>query len=185
MLMPHAIWLAREPTDMRRGIDTLTRLADEHLPSPLPPGTAVVFRQQKIYLRQGIDIPCSTLADWFGAVGAALKPLSDALRRDLLCQPVLQADETPLLLLNPEKGNSQKGYLWAYVSAAGSARPVVVYDCQPGRSGAYARAMLEGWQGTLVVDGYVGYRALFDEGGVTEAGCWAHVRRKFFDQYNN
>jgi transposase len=43
MLMPHAIWLAREPTDMRRGIDTLTRLASEHLPSPLPPGTAVVF----------------------------------------------------------------------------------------------------------------------------------------------
>ncbi|MCS4320796.1 hypothetical protein M2407_005170 [Serratia sp. BIGb0234] len=35
MLMPHAIWLAREPTDMRRGIDTLTRLTDEYLPSPL------------------------------------------------------------------------------------------------------------------------------------------------------
>ncbi|MFN1150289.1 IS66 family insertion sequence element accessory protein TnpB [Serratia liquefaciens] len=43
MLMPHTIWLAREPTDMRRGIDTLTRLADEHLSSPLPPETAVVF----------------------------------------------------------------------------------------------------------------------------------------------
>lgn len=43
--------------------------------------------------------------------------------------------------------------------------------------------MLNNWQGTLVVDGYAGYRALFDEGGVKEAGCWAHVRRKFFDQY--
>ncbi|EFW11288.1 transposase, IS66 family, partial [Serratia symbiotica str. Tucson] len=88
-----------------------------------------------------------------------------------------------LLLLNPEKGKSQKGYLWVYASAAGSIRPVVVYDCQPWRSGTYAQAMLNSWQGTLVVDGYAGYRALFDEGGVKEAGCWAHVRRKFFDQY--
>ncbi|PNK82386.1 hypothetical protein CEQ31_026525 [Serratia odorifera] len=70
--------------------------------------------------------------------GAALKPLADALRQDLLQQAVLQADETPLLLLNPEKGHSQKGYLWAYVSAAGADRAVVVYDCQPGRSGTYA-----------------------------------------------
>lgn len=43
--------------------------------------------------------------------------------------------------------------------------------------------MLSGWAGTLVVDGYGGYRALFDQGYVQEAGCWAHVRRKFFDQY--
>lgn len=142
-----------------------------------------LYRQQKIYLRHGIDIPCSTLAGWFGAVGAALKPLADALRQDLLQQAVLQADETPLLLLNPEKGHSQKGYLWAYVSAAGADRAVVVYDCQPGRSGTYASTMLDSWQGTLVVDGYAGYRALFGEGRVKEAGCWAHVRRKFFDQH--
>ncbi|NIG88461.1 MAG: transposase [Serratia symbiotica] len=39
-----------------------------------------------------------------------------------------------MLLLNPKKGKSQKGYLWVYASAAGSIRPVVVYDCQPGRT---------------------------------------------------
>lgn len=60
---------------------------------------------------------------------------------------------------------------------------MVVYDCQPGRSGQYAQAMLQGWQGTLVVDGYAGYQALFTEGGVKEAGCLAHVRRKYFEQY--
>ncbi|NIG87834.1 MAG: IS66 family transposase, partial [Serratia symbiotica] len=147
--------------------------ACDHLP---------LYRQQKIYLRHGIDIPCSTLADGFGAVGVALKPLAEDLHRDLLQQPLLQADETPLLLLNPGKGKSQKGYLWAYLSAAGSEQSVVVYDCQPGCSGQYAQAMLQGWQGTLVVDSYTGYRALFDKGGVKEAGCWAHVRRKFFDQ---
>ncbi|MGL5389109.1 MAG: IS66 family transposase [Serratia sp. (in: enterobacteria)] len=148
--------------------------ACDHLP---------LYRQQKIYQRLGADIPRSTLGDWFGTVGAMLKPLADALQRDLLLQPVLQADETPLLLLNPDQGKSQKGYLWAYVSAAGAARNIRLYDCQPGRGGQYAQAILSGWAGTLVVDGYGGYRALFDRGDVQEAGCWAHVRRKFFDQY--
>lgn len=168
------------------------QLIDKGLPGPGLLAQVVVakacdhlplYRQQGLYRRLGVDIPRSTLSDWFGAVGAALKPLADALQRDLRKQPVLQADETPLLLLNPGKGKAQKGYLWAYVSAAGAEREVVVYDCQPGRSGQYAQAMLQGWQGTLVVDGYAGYQALFTEGGVKEAGCLAHVRRKYFEQY--
>ncbi|MEI8422881.1 transposase, partial [Escherichia coli] len=40
--------------------------------------------------------PVSTLADWFGQTAAVLSPLAAALKRDLLTQPVLQADETPL-----------------------------------------------------------------------------------------
>ncbi|PAZ27725.1 IS66 family transposase, partial [Escherichia coli] len=73
----------------------------------------------------------------------------------------IQADETPLQILDTRKGKVRKGYLWAYVSAAGSARDIVVYDCRPGRAGQYACEMLSGWSGTLVADGYAGYRALF------------------------
>ena len=42
------------------------------------------------------------------------------------------------------------------MSAAGSARDIVVYDCRPGRAGQYACEMLSGWSGTLVADGYAG-----------------------------
>lgn len=150
-----------------------------------------LHRQQKIYARAGVSLPASTLSDWFGEVGAALSPLAAALRRDLLAQPVLQADETPLMVLDTQKGKAKKGYLWAYVSAAGSAREVVIYDCCLGRSGQHARDMLSGWSGTLVVDDYGGYKALFrdeDENGdkrvpAVEAGCWAHARRKFADLF--
>ncbi|MBQ0954696.1 transposase [Serratia symbiotica] len=45
-------------------------------------------------------------------------------------------------------------------------------------------AVLEGWQGTLVVDDYTGYKTLFTQPDIQEAACWAHVRRKFFDQFN-
>ena len=142
-----------------------------------------LYRQQVIYQRSGVDIPRSTLAGWFGAVGAALKPLADALHHDLLQHPVLQADETPLSILDPGKGKTQRGYLWAYVTAQSAERAIVLYDCQPGRGGHYARDMLEGWSGTLVVDGYAGYQALFDSGQALAAGCWAHARRKFFELF--
>ncbi|WP_422066836.1 IS66 family transposase [Serratia oryzae] len=35
-----------------------------------------------IYQRSGVDLPRSTLAGWFGAVGAALKPLAQTLHQD-------------------------------------------------------------------------------------------------------
>lgn len=142
-----------------------------------------LYRQQVIYQRSGVDIPRSTLAGWFGAVGAALKPLAGRLHHDLLQHPVLQADETPLSLLDPGKGKTQRGYLWAYITTQSAERAIVLYDCQPGRSGQYARDILGRWHGTLVVDGYAGYQALFDSGQAFEAGCWAHARRKFFELY--
>ncbi|WP_155408990.1 IS66 family transposase, partial [Yersinia similis] len=108
-----------------------------------------LYRQQVIYQRSGVDLPRSTLAGWFGAVGAALKPLAQALHQDLLQHPVLQADETPLSILDPGKGKTQRGYLWAYITALGADRSIVLYDCQPGRSGQYARDVLAGWRGTL------------------------------------
>lgn len=104
------------------------------------------------------------------------------LHQDLLHYPVLQADETPLSILDPGKGKTQCGYLWAYITAQGAERSIVLYDCQPGRSGQYARDVLEGWRGTLV-DCYAGYLALFDRGQALETGCWAHARRKFFELF--
>ena len=37
-----------------------------------------------------------------------------------------------------------------------------------------------GWKGALVCDDFSGYKAGF-AGGITEGGCMAHARRKFFD----
>jgi transposase len=56
----------------------------------------------------------------------------------------------------------------------------VVYDFQPSRSGQACRDFLADWQGKLVCDDYQGYKAGFTQ-GITEAGCWAHARRKFFE----
>ena len=61
----------------------------------------------------------------------------------------------------------------------------MIFDYQGSRSGSHARDFLGDWQGHLLVDDYGGYKALFDNKRTTtpciELGCWAHVRRKFFD----
>src|SRR5512141_1041700 len=61
---------------------------------------------------------------------------------------------------------------------------MAVFDYQSSRSGQHARDFLHGWQGSLMVDDYGGYKKMFAADAlfaVTELGCWAHARRKFFD----
>ena len=123
----------------------------------------------------------STLADWVGRVGVALQPLVDRLSDLLRERSVLHADETPVPQLDPGNGKTKKAYLWAYRSSdLDSGPPILVFDYQPGRHGVHVRNYLAGWQGHLMVDDYAGYKALFMQ-GITELGCLAHARRKFFD----
>jgi len=141
-----------------------------------------LYRQEKIFGRAGLEIPRSTLADWVGRCGVAIQPLVDALRAELLSQPVLHADETPVPMLAPGKKKTHKAYVWAYSSTVFAALRGVVYDFAPNRQGANARSFLEGWKGKLVCDDYSGYKAGFGK-GITEIGCLAHARRKFYDLY--
>ncbi len=48
------------------------------------------------------------------------------------------------------------------------------------RAGEHARNFLQDWKDKLVCDDFGGYKASF-ELGVTEIGCMAHARRRFFE----
>ena len=87
--------------------------------------------------------------------------------------------------LNTKKGGkSCSGYLWAYVSGERTGPSVVCFDCRTGRSHEYPENWLQGWGGTLVVDGHKAYRTLANKvPEITLAGCWAHARRGFADLY--
>jgi transposase len=158
-----------------------------------------LYRLEQIAARSEVSLARSTLAEWVGRYGVALSPLVERLRELLLQRTVLHADETPVQQLAPGKGKTQRAYLWAYCSSAldvgdgnnngvgaiGSTgpprHPIVVFDYQTGRSGAHARNFLQGWSGHLMVDDYVGYKALFENQAIIELGCVAHARRKFFE----
>jgi transposase len=139
-----------------------------------------LYRQEAIFGRAGWAVPRSTLAQWVGQCGVALQPLADALKAELLRQPVLHADETPVAMLNPGAGKTHRAYLWAYGTTAFADLKGVLYDFTNSRAGQHAKNFLGEWRGTLVCDDYAGYKDLFTK-GVTEAGCLAHARRKFFD----
>ncbi|WP_341782613.1 IS66 family transposase, partial [Ectopseudomonas mendocina] len=109
-----------------------------------------------------------------------LQPLVDALRDCLLQQDVILADETPVQMLAPGTKKTQRAYVWAYAPSPFADLKAVVYDFRPSRAGEHARSFLGDWQGKLVCDDFVGYKASFEQ-GVTEIGCMAHARRKFFD----
>lgn len=143
-----------------------------------------LYRQEGIFGRAGVAIPRSTLAQWVGQCGVHLQPLVDALRGLMLERPVLHADETPVAMLVPGKGKTHRAYIWAYGTTAYDPLKAVVYDFAEGRAGEYAKRFLTDWQGQLVCDDFKGYKALF-AGGVTEVGCLAHARRKFFDLWAN
>ncbi|MCE2647036.1 MAG: IS66 family transposase [Burkholderiaceae bacterium] len=140
-----------------------------------------LYRQSEMVRRAGVELPLSTLSSWVGAVGHALAPLVARLRAELRTDKVVHADETPLRMLDPGRGKTQAAYLFAYRRGETEEPPIIVYDYADNRSGRHARSFLDGYGGALVVDDYVGYKALFESGAVREIACWAHARRKFFE----
>jgi hypothetical protein len=121
-----------------------------------------------------------TFAQWVGNCGVQLQPLVDALREAVLTHGVVHADETPVHMLTPGAKRTHRAYVWAYATSQFSELAAVVYGFSPSRAGEHARAYLGNWNGKLVCDDSAGYKAGF-ELGITEIGCIAHARRKFFD----
>lgn len=140
-----------------------------------------LYRLEQIAARDQVILSRSTMAEWVGRIGVALQPLADRLSTLLLERNVLHADETPVAQLDPGRGKTKRAYLWAYRSnVLETGPPIVVFDYQGSRAGKHARNFLSGWRGHLMVDDFGGYKALFVS-GVTELGCLAHARRKYFD----
>ena len=144
-----------------------------------------LYRQSGIYAREGVDLERSTLADWVGRATALLDPLIEALRKDVLASDVLHGDDTPVPVLAPGLGKTKTGRLWTYVRDGrphgSDVLPACAFFYSPDRKGEHPQSHMKAFKGILHADGYAGFNAIFETGAVTEAACWAHVRRKFFD----
>jgi transposase len=163
------------PTEATIAQVLVSKYAD-HLP---------LYRQAQIYARQGINLDRSTLADWVGRAAWHLRPVHERLLARLKTSPKLFADETTAPVLDPGRGRTKTGQLWAYARDdrpwGGADPPGVVYVYAPDRKAVRPIAHLAGFTGILQVDGYGGYRVLADKSGATLAFCWAHVRRRFYE----
>ena len=88
------------------------------------------------------------------------------------------ADETTAPVLDPGRGRTKTGQLWAYARDdrpwGGAGPPGVAYVYAPDRKAERPIAHLAGFRGVLQVDGYGGYKVLADRGEVRLAFCWSH-----------
>ncbi|HEY7232230.1 MAG TPA: IS66 family transposase [Pseudolabrys sp.] len=163
------------PTEATVAQVLVSKYAD-HLP---------LYRQAQIYARQGINLDRSTLADWVGRAAFLLQPIHHRLLASLRASPKLFADETTAPVLDPGRGRTKTGQLWAYARDdrpwGGTDPPAVAYVYAPDRKAKQPMTHLAGFNGTLQVDGYSGYRALAERNDVQLAFCWSHVRRPFYE----
>ena len=141
-----------------------------------------LYRQEQELARIGVPISRQTMANWI--IMAHERWFSDffqVLRRELLANEILHADETTLMVLRePGRKARQKSYVWVYRTSGDAWHPVVLYDYQPSRAGECASRFLEGFTGLLHTDGYGAYHCKLPP-EITVVGCWTHMRRKFTD----
>jgi transposase len=144
-----------------------------------------LYRQSQIYARDGVDLDRSTLAGMAGKSAALLAPLADAIGKHVRSAAKIHADDTPIPVLSPGNGKTKTGRLWTYVRDdrpwGDTAPPAVWFRYSPDRKGERPLAHLRDYHGILQADGYAGFNRLYETGRVQEVGCWAHVRRPFYD----
>jgi transposase len=175
--------------------DEATRIAIAELPSlPIPKGNAGAsmiaqiliskftdhipyYRQSKIFKRQNLHIPDSTIGGWANtATERWLVPVYDVLKRIIVTSDYLQADETPIAVLSEDKpGATHRGYYWVYYDPV---KRLVCFDYRKTRGREGPKNFLQDFSGDLQSDGYSAYADLGVPGKIKHLACWAHARRK-------
>lgn len=143
-----------------------------------------LYRQEERFMREELDIDRSTLAGWVGRASYLLSPLADAIRNHVLAGHKVHGDDTTAPTLKPGNKKTLTGRYWNYVRDdrpwGSDTPPAVWFQYSTSRIGKEPMKHLKGFRGILQADAYAGYNGVVAQ-GVTRAGCWAHVRRKFYD----
>jgi transposase len=140
-----------------------------------------LYRQEHIFKqRHGVELSRQTLAGWIELVADWLQPIYGHLRQEVFQAGYVQIDETPVRYLAPGHGRTKQGYFWTAHRPGGE----VIYHWEPSRAATCLSNVLPAdFAGTVQCDGYAAYDAFARQraGTITQADCWAHVRRKFFE----
>jgi hypothetical protein len=141
---------------------------------------APLYRQALAMKRDaGVDVSAATLCGGIMRMGELLRPVSAAMRQDLLAGGYIQADETPVPVQSPAvKGKNHRAYLWEYSRPHGP----VCYDFRMGREREGPKNWLKDYGGDLQTDGYSAYGGI-GAPSLKHFACWAHARRKFHDAW--
>ena len=157
------------------GPNFLAELIHDHFGLHLP-----YSRIEKKLGYEGLELSRSVLCSSVLRCGELLRPIYDALVKHVLSNFLVRVDETPVVIRNGNAKGRKRGFFWIYGSQDGC----TFFDLRPDRGRASPEQHLAGFRGFIQADAFAGYDFLFKgegEGVRTEIGCWAHMRRKFFE----
>lgn len=142
-----------------------------------------LYRLVVRFERSGIRLSLSTIADTIAAVCDLMLPLYECLKKSVLTSDYIQADETPIQVLDRlTKGKTHRGFFWVYHSPV---QKLVLFDYRMSRGREGPQELLKNYKGYLQTDGYQVYDAFAKQDGITLLCCMAHARRKFEQALDN
>lgn len=156
------------------GVGLLTSILISKYQDHLP-----LYRQEEMFARLGYEVPRKRMCEWLGAIAELCQPLYKEMKRLIVAQEYLQADETTVKIQDNEtSGKCHTGYFWGLSPPE---KKLVYFHYAPSRAGEVPRAILSDFKGVLQTDLYAGYNQVYVPDKAVRAGCWAHVRRKFIE----
>jgi transposase len=141
------------------------------------------YRQEAAFFRIGVTLSRQNMANWQQRVCEKLQPLLGLMKEQLRNGNVVQMDETPMRVMDePGRKNSQSSRMWL-ARGGPPGEPVLWYEYQETREKKHITELLSGFSGYLQSDGYGPYESAAEQdlAGVVHVGCFAHVRRHFFE----
>lgn len=134
------------------------------------------YRQEKGWAKLNLPISRSNIADWHIKItDYYLADFYQFLKHHLIQQDVLHCDETSYRVIESE---TAKTYYWVAQSSKHHNQQVVLYHHHQSRGGQVIKDYLKGYKGYVHCDMWSAYPQLPN---ATLVGCFAHVRRKFYD----
>ena len=146
------------------------------------------YRQIQMFKRDfGWNLAQSTMSDWMASCCSLLEPLYNTLKQKILASDYIQADESPIKVLDSDKtcaepsrskGSTHQGYQWVYHDPI---QKLVFFNYRKGRGKNGPKEILVDYKGYLQCDGYTVYDKIGADPKITLVGCLVHARRKFHD----
>lgn len=141
-----------------------------------------LYRLEQELDRNRMHIPRINMAHWVVKLSQVyLSLVADRLKKELLQNRVIHADETPVRVSKDGRKANSKSYMWVYRNRETDEHKVVLYDYRKTRAEPNLEDFVGDFSGTIVCDGYSAYHKLERESGkkIKICGCWAHSRRMF------
>lgn len=149
--------------------DILVSKFVDHLP---------LYRQEEQYRRLGIELSRKRLCDWVRMAVELLEPIYNALLKEILTFPYVQADETTIKVQDGEEERKcHTGYLWGVHGPPN----LVWFKYAESRAAKVPLEIFKEYRGTVQTDAYVGYDKVFLPETIERLSCLAHIRRKFVE----